>query len=54
MLYAKGEMESGIHEFDVATRSITKVQAIERSDKQYFIVMVPKRNTIADKAIENL
>jgi hypothetical protein len=54
MLYAKGELETGIHEFDVATRSITKVQAIERSDKQYFIVMIPKRNTIADKAIENL
>jgi len=54
MLYAKGELETGIHEFDVATRSVTKVNAIERSDKQYFIVMTPKRNTIADKAIENL
>ena len=54
MLYAKGELETGIHEFDVATRSVTKVSAIERSDKQYFIVMTPKRNTIADKAIETL
>jgi len=34
--------------------SVTKVNAIERADKTYFIVMTPKRNTIADKAIENL
>ena len=54
MLYAKGELETGIHEFDVATRSVTKVNAIERAAKTYFIVMTPKRNTIADKAIENL
>ena len=54
MLYTKGELENGIHEFDVSTRSITKVPAIERADKTYFIVMTPKRNTIADKAIENL
>ena len=54
MLYAKGELETGIQEVDVSTRSITKVPAIERADKTYFIVMTPKRNTIADKAIENL
>ncbi len=54
MLYAKGELETGIHEFDIPTRSITKVPAIERADKTYFIVMTPVRNTIADKAIENL
>ena len=54
MLYAKGELETGIHEFDIKTRSVTKVEAIERADKTYFIVMTPKRNTIADKAIENL
>ncbi len=54
MLYAKGELETGIHEFDVKTRSVTKVEAIERADKTYFIVMTPKRNTIADKAIENM
>ena len=54
MLYAKGELETGIYEFDVKTRSITKVEGIERADKTYFIVMIPKRNTIADKAIENM
>ena len=54
MLYAKGELETGIYEFDVKTRSITKVEGIERADKTYFIVMIPKRNTIAAKAIENM
>ena len=54
MLYAKGELETGIYEFDVKARSVTKVEGIERADKTYFIVMIPKRNTIADKAIENM
>jgi hypothetical protein len=54
MLYTKGELENGIHEFDVVSKSITKVEAVERADKQYFISITPKRNTIADKAIEQL
>ena len=54
ILYAKGELETGIHEFDIKTNSVTKVESIERADKTYFIVMAPKRNTIADKAIENM
>ena len=54
MIYSKGELESGIYEFDVASKSIKKVEGIERADKNYFISLTPKRNTIADKAIENL
>ena len=27
MLYAKGELETGIHEFDIKTRSVTKVES---------------------------
>ena len=54
MLYTKGELETGIHEFDIATKVIKKVDAIERADKSYFIVMTPVRNTIADKAIEQI
>ena len=50
----KVNLKPGIHEFDIKTRSVTKVEAIERADKTYFIVITPKRNTIADKAIENL
>ena len=54
MLYTKGELENGIHEFDVTSRSIKKVEAVERADKQYFISITPKRNTIADKAIDQI
>ncbi len=54
MLYAKGTLESGIYEFDVASKSFKKVEAIERADKVYFVSITPKRNTIADIAIENL
>ncbi len=54
MLYSKGSLESGIYEFDVASKSYKKVKIIERADKSYFISITPKRNTIADAAIENL
>ena len=54
MLYTKGELEPGIHEFDIATKIIKKVEAIERADKSYFIAITPLRNTIAAKAIEQM
>jgi len=54
MLYAKGLLESGIYEFDVASKSFKKVEAIERADKVYFVSITPKRNTIADTAIASL
>ena len=54
MLYSKGSLESGIYEFDVTSKSYKKVQSIERADKVYFISITPKRNTIADVAMENL
>ncbi len=54
MLYSKGSLESGIYEFDVASKSYKKVETIERADKVYVISITPKRNTIADIAIENL
>ncbi len=54
MLYAKGSLESGIYEFDVASKLFKKVEGVERADKVYFISLTPKRNTIADIAIENL
>lgn len=54
MLYAKGSLEPGIYEFDVASKSFKKVESIERADKVYFISLTPTRNTIADIAIENL
>ena len=54
MIYAKGSLEPGIYEFDLKSNSYKKVEAIERADKVYFISLTPKRNTIADTAIENL
>ncbi len=54
MLYSKGSLESGIYEFDVASKSYKKVETIERADKVYFISLTPKRNTIADVAMKNL
>jgi len=54
MIYTKGTLENGILEFDVNTKSYKKVESIERSDKTYFVIMSPKRNTIAEAAIEKL
>jgi hypothetical protein len=54
MIYSKGTLEPGIYEFDVASKSFKKVESIERADKNYFISLTPKRNTIADFAIEKL
>ena len=54
MIYVKGSLEPGIYEFDVSSNSYKKVEAIERADKNYFISLTPKRNTIADAAIETL
>ena len=52
MIYTKGTLENQILEFDVSTKTYKKVESIERSDKTYFVIMSPKRNTIADSAIE--
>lgn len=54
MVYAVGSLEPGIYEFDVSTGEHHVVESVERADKMYFIVLTPKRNTIADKALENL
>ncbi|MFB5609186.1 MAG: hypothetical protein ACE5Q5_03085 [Nitrosarchaeum sp.] len=54
MIYAKGALESGIYEFDMSSKSFKKVNSIERADKNYFVSLTPKRNTIADEAIKNL
>ena len=54
VIFAKGSLEPGIYEFDVNSVSHKKVGAVERADKNYFIVLSPKRNTIADAALEKL
>ncbi|MYB30377.1 MAG: hypothetical protein F4Y18_05005 [Cenarchaeum sp. SB0663_bin_5] len=54
MVYAKGSLEPGIYEFDISTGEHHIVESVERADKMYFVVLTPKRNTIADKALDNL
>jgi hypothetical protein len=54
MIYTKGTLDGRILEFDISTNTYRKVNAIERADKTYFIVLTPKRNTIADEAIKKL
>jgi len=54
MIYANGTLEPGIYEFDFTTKTYKKVEAVERADKNYFISLTPKRNTIADVALEKL
>jgi hypothetical protein len=54
MIYTKAELDGRILEFDINSNSYKKVAAIERADKTYFIVISPKRNTIADEAIKKL
>ncbi len=54
MIYTKGELEPGIYEFDVSTKSHKAVTSIERTDKVYFVVIKPTRNTIADSALKGL
>ncbi len=54
MVYAKGTIESGTYEFDVSANEYHSVQSIERADKIYFIVLTPKRHTIADKALAEI
>jgi hypothetical protein len=54
MIYTKGKLDGKILEYDINTNSYKKVESIERADKTYFIVLTPKRNTIADVALEKL
>ena len=54
VVYAKGELEPGLYEFDLALRSYKPVERAERADKFYFVILTPKRNTLADAALENI
>jgi hypothetical protein len=54
MIYTKGKLEPRLVEFDVSTKKYRTVQAVERADRNYFIVLTPKVATLADEAIKNL
>jgi hypothetical protein len=54
MIYTMGKLEPGLIEFDVSTKKFRPVSAVERADRNYFIVLTPKIATLADEAIEAL
>lgn len=54
MIYTKGKIEPGLVEFDVSTKKFKPVSAVERADKNYFIVLTPNVATLADEAIANI
>ena len=54
MIYTKGNIDTGIVEFDISTKKYKSVIAIERTDKYYFIITAPKSSSIADSAIAEL
>lgn len=53
-IYTKGKLEGKLLEFDMNLKKFKVVETAERTDKNYFIILTPKRNTIADAAIEAL
>lgn len=54
MIYTKGKIEPGMIEFDISTKKYKIVTAVERADKNYFIILTPTNATIADSAIQYL
>ena len=54
LIYTKAILDGRILEYDLNSHTFKKVDSIERADKNYFIVLTPKRNTIADAALEKL
>jgi hypothetical protein len=54
MVYTKGSIEAGMVEFDISTKKYKSVTAVERADKYYFIILIPKSTSISDGAIAQL
>ena len=54
MVYTKKTTEPSLLEFDISTQKYKKATAVERADKNYFIIITPMRNTLADQAIKEL
>ncbi len=54
MIYTKGKLEGKMLEFDLNLKKYRTVEVAERADKNYFVVLTPKRNSIADAAIKEL
>jgi hypothetical protein len=51
MVYSKGSIDAGMVEFDISTKKYNPVTTVERADKHYFIVLIPKNTSVSDSAI---
>ena len=54
LIYTRGKIDGKMLEFDLNQKKFKPVEVAERADKTYFVVLTPKRNTIADAAIKEL
>jgi hypothetical protein len=54
MVYTKGNIEAGMVEFDISTKKYKPVGSVERADKNYFIILIPKSTSVSDSAIAQL
>lgn len=54
MVYTKGSIDTGLVEFDISTKKYKSVTGVERADKNYFIILVPKSTSLSDSAIAQL
>jgi hypothetical protein len=54
MVYTKGSINAGMVEFDISTKKYKPVTTIDRADKNYFIILIPKSTTVSDSAIAQL
>jgi hypothetical protein len=54
MVYTKGSIDAGLVEFDISTKKYKSVTGVERADKNYFIILVPKSTSLSDSAIAQL
>ena len=54
MAYTKGSIDAGMVEFDISTKKYKPVTTVERADKNYFIILIPKRTSVSDSAIAQL
>ena len=54
MVYTEGTIDAGMVEFDISTKKYKPVTGVERADKNYFIILIPKRTSVSDSAIAQL
>ena len=54
MIYTKGSLDQGMYEFDISAKKHKFVSVMERADKNYFIVISPRRDTIGDAALSQI